>query len=87
MQDLSRLAIDSMWVTSQEGGNMVHDSSLAMTAPGSAPSTPVPKLKAEMADPTVELGAAQPVGTPPSRHASDHSFSPAPMTWKEPGNG
>jgi hypothetical protein len=52
MQNLSGLAVNSMWVTSQEGGNLVHDNSGAMTAPGSRPVTPMPPV-ADQPDPTV----------------------------------
>ena len=81
MRDLSNLAANAMWVTSQEAGNLVHDNSPAMTAPGSQPATPLPAVE-DYADPHVDLGAQRPVGTAPERHASDHSFSPAPDTWK-----
>jgi hypothetical protein len=37
MQDLSSLAADSMWVTSQDGGNMTSDRPAAMSAPGTDP--------------------------------------------------
>ena len=37
MKDLSELAADSMWISSQEAGNQQADNSGAMTAPGSEP--------------------------------------------------
>ena len=86
MRDLSALARNSMTVTSQEGGNMVHDNSPAMTAPGSAPSTPVPSQEAQT-DPDIEYSANVPVGTRPDRHASDTSFSPSAMSWKVSTDG
>lgn len=85
MQDLSRLAAGSMWVTSQEGGNMVHDNSPAMTAKGSSPATPVPSAEAQ-SDPDVDLGGEQPVGTQSSRRPSS-SFTPSPATWKVTSDG
>jgi len=81
MRDLSNLAANSMWVTSQEGGNLVHDNSPAMTAPGSQPATPLPAVE-KYADPKVDLGTQIPVGTAPDRHASGNSFSPTSDTWK-----
>ena len=81
MRDLSSLARDSMWVTSQEGGNLVHDNSPAMTAPGTDPATPLPAAE-NQANPHVDIGAERPVGTPPTRHASDHSYSPSTAAWK-----
>ena len=81
MRDLSALANDSMWVTSQEGGNLVHDNSGAMTAPGSRPVTPLPPV-AEQPDPTVDLGTALKVGAPARHPRPSTSFSPAAVTWK-----
>lgn len=45
MQDLSPLAADSMWPTSQEAGNMMSGRHAAMSAPGSDPVTPLPPAK------------------------------------------
>ena len=53
MQDLSHLAADSMWPTSQEAGNMMSGRPKAMSAPGSNPTTPLPPAK-DQGDPTVE---------------------------------
>ena len=86
MRDLSALARDSMWVTSQEGGNLVHDNSGAMTAPGSRPVTPLPPVS-EQPDPTVDLGTPEPVGKPARHPQPATSFSPTPVTWKGLGNG
>jgi hypothetical protein len=69
-----------MWPTSQEGGNMVHDNSAAMTAKGSAPATPVPKAE-EQVDSNVENSDDVPVGTSPKRDTHG-SFSPTPVSWK-----
>lgn len=64
MQNLSGLAVNSMWITSQEGGNLTHDNSGAMTAPGSAPATPMPPA-VQQADPVVHpLDHARTVLTP-----------------------
>lgn len=54
MQDLSSLAADSMWPTSQSAGNRSARPDAAMTAPGSAP---VDRELAEQlrADPAVEM--------------------------------
>ena len=84
MRDLSALARDSMWVTSQEGGNLVHDNSPAMTAPGTTPATPQPPAE-NQANPKVGTSADLPVGTPPRR--VDASFSPSPATWKTVPDG
>lgn len=85
MRDLSSLARDSMWPTSQEGGNMVHDNSPAMTAPGSEPVTPVPKAEAQP-DPTVPVPAARPVGDT-GRGQPGKGYTPSAMAWKAAGNG
>jgi hypothetical protein len=62
MEDLSALAADSMWVTSQAGGNMVSSNEGAHTAPG---SQPVDKLtdRDVQSDPHVELPPRTPPGT------------------------
>ena len=81
MKDLSSLAADSMWVTSQEGGNLVHDNSGAMTAPGSKPVTPLPPAE-DQPDPTVALAEALKPGTPARHPKPSASFSPTAVTWK-----
>ena len=81
MRDLSSLATDSMWVTSQEGGNLVHDNSGAMTAPGSRPVTPMPP-EVEQPDPHVDMGSPIGVGTPARHPQPATSFSPSAVTWK-----
>lgn len=83
MQDLSHLAADSMTVTSQEGGNLVHDNSPAMTAPGSQPVTPMPDEKA-MPDPQLDVGADRPVGTQDRRRPA--GYTPSPQEWKKAGD-
>lgn len=82
MQDLSSLATDSMWVTSQEGGLMVHDNSKAFSAPGSRPVTPVPAPE-NQPDPTVDLGSPK----PPTVGTAGGGYSPSPVSWKKVGNG
>lgn len=86
MRDLSALAVDSMWVTSQEGGNLVHDNSGAMTAPGSRPVTPMPP-EVEQPDPTVALGTPIAVGAPARHPKPSTSFSATSVTWKGLDNG
>lgn len=83
MRDLSALAKDSMWVTSQEGGNMIHDNSPAMTAPGSAPVTPVPRAETQP-NPTVDVGTPRGVGDT-GRGQPGKSYTPAVPAWKTAG--
>lgn len=68
-QDLSRLADDSMWPSSQAAGNMTSSSREAMTAPGSSPVDPVPDRN-QQGDPTIRLGAEMPTGTSGKPQAS-----------------
>lgn len=77
MQDLSHLAANSMTATSQEGGNQVHDNSPAMTAPGSAPVTPMPDA-GNMPDP--ELGTSSRVKV--STQKQPGGYTPSPRQWK-----
>lgn len=81
MQDLSHFAADSLTVTSQEGGNLVHDNSPAMTAPGSAPVTPMPDAK-QLPDPQLDAGPERPVGDT-GRGQPGKSYSPSALTWKK----
>ena len=76
MQSLSHLATNSMWITSQEGGNLVHDNSGAMTAPGTEPVTPMPAAE-RMPDPTVTPLQHDRVVTARPHQA----YNPAP--WKQ----
>lgn len=84
MQDLSSLAKNSMWVTSQAGGNMQCSNKQAMTAPG---SQPVDRLSDQLVqeDPTVEVGTQTKVGTDGKRQAKGENWSPpgAPA-WTNP---
>lgn len=82
MQDLSALAKDSMWVTSQAGGNMVSSNEGAHTAPG---SQPVDKLtdRDVQSDPHVEMPPPRAPGTDgkPSARGSDRAPQSRPA-WK-----
>jgi hypothetical protein len=80
VRDLSPLARNALTVTSQDGGNMVHDNSPAQTAPGSAPVTPLPAAD-HMPDPNLDVGAERPVGTPAARRPHG-SYSPSSASWK-----
>ena len=86
MRDLSALAKDSMWVTSQEGGNLVHDNSGAGTALGGRPVTPMPPAE-DQPDPHVDMTAAGAVGVPARHPKPSASFTPAPVAWKGLDNG
>lgn len=81
VKDLSSLAADSMWVTSQEGGNMVHDNTGAYSAPGTEPVTPMPPADKQPDPHVTPAGDQLPVGTPPRR--IDNAFTPAAVTWKD----
>lgn len=80
MQDLSQLAEDSMWVTSQAAGNMTSSNENAMTAPGSRPVDPLPD-RATQGDPTVDLPVATPPGEPDGR--VHDGYTPSPVSWKK----
>jgi hypothetical protein len=56
VKDLSSLAADSMWVTSQAAGNMMSGRPGAMSAPGSPPVDPLPPA-AKQDDPHVTPSA------------------------------
>jgi hypothetical protein len=81
MQDLSPLAKDSMWASSQAGGNMTSTNRQAMTAPGSPPVDPLID-RASQGDPTVQLGEQMKTGTSGKPQASGQaSFTPTPVRW------
>lgn len=81
MQDLSQLAENSMWATSQAGGNMQSSSRQAMTAPGAPPVDPVPD-RSEQGDPVIELGTPMKTGTSGKPPASGlTSYTPGPAKW------
>ena len=77
MKDLSSLAADSMWVTSQAAGNMTSSTEKALTAPGSRPVDPLPD-RADQGDPTGDLGEQK----PPTVGATGSGYSPSPVSWK-----
>lgn len=86
-KDLSALAEDSMWVTSQAGGNMISSNEGACTAPG---SQPVDKLtdRAVQSDPHVELPpvtAPGANGRPQASKQQDTTPAPRPA-WKTTGS-
>jgi hypothetical protein len=81
VQDISHLAKDSMWVTSQEGGNMMSGRPAAMSAPGSQPVTPLPPAKdqgtpqvQDSPGPSVQPGTD---GKPKART----TWNPGPPAW------
>jgi hypothetical protein len=78
MKDLSHLAKDSMWPTSQAGGNMMSSNAAAMTAPGSLPADPLPPEK-EQGDPAVTLPGLLPSGTDGKPKPRD--YTPSPARW------
>ena len=79
MQDLSGLAKNGPWVTSQAAGNMMSSNEQAMTAPGSVPVDPLPD-RARQGDPAVDPGPQRPVGTPAGRRPG--MYAPSPARWK-----
>lgn len=56
MEDLSHLAADSMWPTSQAAGNMMSGRPAAMSAPGTPPVDPLPP-SSDQGDPHVSPAA------------------------------
>ena len=88
MQDLSKLAADSMWVTSQAGGNMLAGNEKAMTAPGSQPVDNLNYHVSQMIeDPTVEDSNA--VRIPPAtsgkpQASGQQGFTARRPAWGEP---
>lgn len=76
-QDMSDLASDSIWPSSQAAGNMTSSSRQAMTAPGSAPVDPVPDRNRQ-GDPSIPLGSEMATGTSGKPQASGQaSAAPA----------
>jgi hypothetical protein len=80
MQDLTHLAANSMTVTSQEGGNLVHDNSPAMTAAGTAPVTPMPPVDSQ---PDPALGTSGHVKVSTQKQPS--GYTPTAVAWKTVG--
>lgn len=79
-RDLSDLARDSMWVTSQAAGNRQSKPDNAMTAPGSSPvDRELPED--QMADPAVEVGPAIPPGTDGKPRAGAGGHAAVPPSW------
>ena len=80
-RDMSDLATDSLWPTSQAGGNMQSSSRLAMTSPGSDPVDPLHD-RSHQGDPTIPLGAKMPVGEDGKDQASGQtSYRPRRVGW------
>jgi hypothetical protein len=82
MQDLSEMARNGPWVTSQAAGNMTSSNDEAMTAPGSQPVDPLPD-RADQGDPKVTSSDDVPVGTPAARVTA--GYNPAAIIWKPIG--
>lgn len=81
MKDLSILAKDSVWCSSQGAGNMTSSNRLAQTAPGSPPVDPLQPAE-KQGDPTIQLGAQMPVGTSGKTQASGQaSYTPNLVRW------
>jgi hypothetical protein len=81
VEDLSKLAKDSITVSSMAGGNMSSSNRLAMTAPGSPPVDPLID-RAKQGNPTVKLGAQMKTGTSGKPQASGQtSYTPSPARW------
>jgi hypothetical protein len=86
MQDLSSLLpgdpVTALAPTSQSGGNMMSDSKLAVTAPGSQPVDPLPPAK-EQADPKVTPSNSTQIkpGTA-GRKKPRNGYSPGLPAWK-----
>lgn len=79
VQDLSHLAANGPWATSQAGGNMVSSNEQAMTGPGSPPVDPLPD-RDHQGDPHVSFTEDVALGTPPPRAAKP--FAASPVAWK-----
>ena len=78
MQDLSDLAANGPWVTSQAGGNMMSSNEQAMTAPGSPPADPLPDRE-HQGDPTVTL-----TDNPRTVMVDNGAgFTPSPVAWQD----
>jgi hypothetical protein len=88
MEDLSNLLpsdpITALSPTSMAGGNMVSDSKLAMTAPGSPPVDPLPPAK-EQSDPKITASNTGPIrpgdSGKPRASAVSGDWRPASPAW------
>lgn len=82
MQDLSQMAANGPWVTSQAAGNMISSNEQAMTGPGSEPVDPLPD-RTRQGDPHVTMSDDVPVGA--YAHPITEGFIPPPVIWKPMG--
>ena len=80
MQDLSAMAKNGPWVTSQAGGNMMSSTEQAQTGPGSVPVDPLPD-RTKQGDPALDMSATVPVGTAAGRRPT--AFTPSAVAWKD----
>ena len=78
--DMSELAVNSMWPTSQAGGNMQSSAKEALTAPGSEPVDPVPD-RSEQGDPHIDLAQPMPTGQDGKRRVSAGSRPSVSASW------
>ena len=83
MEDLSSLAKDGPWVTSQAGGNMMSSNELAMTGKGTEPADPLPDRE-NQGDPKVGVTDTLNLNYPPGR-IKGSDYSPSPVAWKTTG--
>jgi hypothetical protein len=75
VQDLSRLADNSLTATSQGAGNMMSSNATAMTAPGSQPVTPLPPAR-DQDTPNMEMSPRIPVSWTGKPQASKQAGDP-----------
>jgi len=85
VKDLSSLAENSMWPTSQAAGNMMSGRKAAMSAPGSQPVDPLPPAK-DQGEPDVENSPGPRIqpgddGKPEARTTAGKPSLPEPA-WK-----
>jgi hypothetical protein len=81
VEDLSSLAKDSMWITSQAAGNMMSSNEKAMAAPGSRPVDPLPDRDNQV-DPTVDVPKQTQPGDDGKTQAKGEDWSPpGPPKW------
>jgi hypothetical protein len=76
-EDLSARAEDSMWPTSQGGGNMRSSNKRAMTAPGGMSVTPMPSIGVQE-DPEVEM-----IDCDPRQLEHEGASSGSPGRWDD----
>jgi hypothetical protein len=84
VEDLSRLADDSMWCTSQGGGNVTTVRPAAMSAPGSAPVNP--RLGEDERPPHVAPSPEIPVSFTGKPEPAAGAPDPAAPAWKPAGS-